>query len=95
MFSWYKMYTHLNWKNRIDQMIPKLSRAIYAVTSTSNITNSGRLKFISIAHKVLSGYQQGQVVESWKKPNVSKTITVPSLKMLILLEISHRELYYT
>jgi hypothetical protein len=40
---------HLNWKNRIDQMITKLSGACYAVRSVFPIVNIDTLKSIIIA----------------------------------------------
>jgi hypothetical protein len=41
---------HLNWKNHIDLMIPKLSRACYAVRSMSHISSSNTLKSIYFAY---------------------------------------------
>jgi len=35
---------HLNWKNHIDLMIPKLRRACYAVRSMSHISSTDTLK---------------------------------------------------
>ena len=35
---------HLNWKNHIDQLIPKLSRACYAVRFMLHISNIDTLK---------------------------------------------------
>jgi hypothetical protein len=40
---------HLNWKNHIDQMIPKLSGACYAVTSMFHISNITTLNSIYFA----------------------------------------------
>jgi hypothetical protein len=37
---------HLNWKTRIEQLIPKLSRACYAVRFTLHISNIDTLKTI-------------------------------------------------
>jgi hypothetical protein len=39
---------HFNWKNHINQMIPKLSRACYAVRSF-HIRNNDTLKSVSFA----------------------------------------------
>jgi hypothetical protein len=41
---------HLNWKNHIDQMIPKLSRACYAVRLIFHISNVATLKSIYFAY---------------------------------------------
>jgi hypothetical protein len=37
---------HLNWKNHIDQTVPKLSGACYTVTSMFHISNINTLKSI-------------------------------------------------
>jgi hypothetical protein len=39
-----KIDNHLNWKNHIDLMIPKLSRASYAIRSVSHISSTNTLK---------------------------------------------------
>jgi hypothetical protein len=41
---------HLTWKNRIDQMVPKLSGACYAVRSIYHISNINTLKSIYFAY---------------------------------------------
>jgi hypothetical protein len=41
---------HLNWKDHIDQMIPKLSEACYAVRSMFHISNINTLKSIYFAY---------------------------------------------
>jgi hypothetical protein len=41
---------HLNWKNHIDQLVPKLSRACYAVRSLLDISNTDSLKSIYFAN---------------------------------------------
>jgi hypothetical protein len=41
---------HLNWKNRIEQMIPKVSGTCYAVRSMVHISNINTLKSIYIAY---------------------------------------------
>jgi hypothetical protein len=41
---------HLNWKDHIDQMIPKLSGACYAVRSMFHISNIYTLKSICLAY---------------------------------------------
>jgi hypothetical protein len=41
---------HLNWKNHIQQMIPKLSGACYAVRSMVHISNTNTLKSIYYAY---------------------------------------------
>jgi hypothetical protein len=41
---------HLNWKNHIDQMIPKLRTACYAVGSVFHISNTDTLKSIYFAY---------------------------------------------
>jgi hypothetical protein len=37
---------HLNWKNHIDQLVPKLSGACYTVRSMLHISNTDTLKSI-------------------------------------------------
>jgi hypothetical protein len=41
---------HLNWKNHIDLMIPKLSRTCYAIRSMSHISSTDILKSIYFAY---------------------------------------------
>jgi hypothetical protein len=41
---------HLNWKNHIDQIVPKLSGACYAVRSMSHVSNTVTLKAIYFAY---------------------------------------------
>jgi hypothetical protein len=41
---------HLNWKNHIDLIIPKLSRAYYAIRSVSHISSTDTLKSIYFAY---------------------------------------------
>jgi hypothetical protein len=41
---------HLIWKNHIGQMIPKLSRACYAVRSIFHVSNTDTLKSIYFAY---------------------------------------------
>jgi hypothetical protein len=41
---------HLNWKNHIDNLAPKLSGACYAVRSMSHISNTDTLKSIYFAY---------------------------------------------
>jgi hypothetical protein len=41
---------HLNWKNRIDQLIPKLSGACYAVRSLLHVSTTDTLKSIYFAY---------------------------------------------
>jgi hypothetical protein len=41
---------HLNWKNHIALMIPKLSRACYAVTLMSHISGTDTLKSVYFAY---------------------------------------------
>jgi hypothetical protein len=42
--------THLDWKNHVDLMIPKLIRACYAVRSMSHISSTDTLKSIYFAY---------------------------------------------
>jgi hypothetical protein len=42
--------SHLNWKTHIDQLVPELSGACYAVTSLSHISNVDTLKLIYFAY---------------------------------------------
>jgi hypothetical protein len=48
----YVMYidNHLNWKNRIDQMIPNLGGEYYAVRSMFHVVNIDTLKSIYFAY---------------------------------------------
>jgi hypothetical protein len=41
---------HLNWKNHIDQLVPELSSACYAVRSMYHISNTDILKSIYFAY---------------------------------------------
>jgi hypothetical protein len=41
---------HLNWKNHIDLMIPKLSRACYGIRSVCHISSTDTLKLIYFAY---------------------------------------------
>jgi hypothetical protein len=41
---------HLNWKNHIEQLVPKLSAACYAMTSVVYIGNINTLQAIYYAH---------------------------------------------
>jgi hypothetical protein len=41
---------HLNWKNHIDQTVPKLSGACYAVRSMSHVSNNVTLKTMYFAY---------------------------------------------
>jgi len=41
---------HLNWKDHIEQIIPKLSAASYAIRSAVHINNVNTLKLIYNAH---------------------------------------------
>ena len=41
-----QIYNHLNWKNEIDQMISKLTRACYVVRSVVHVSNITTLKSI-------------------------------------------------
>jgi hypothetical protein len=42
--------SHLNWKTHVNQLVPKLSGACYAVRSLSNISNIDTLKLIYVAY---------------------------------------------
>jgi hypothetical protein len=42
--------SHLNWKTHVDQLVPKLSEACYAVRSLSHISNIDTLKSIYFAY---------------------------------------------
>ena len=42
--------SHLNWKDHIDQMIPKLSAACYTVGQMYHISNNNTLKSIYFAY---------------------------------------------
>jgi hypothetical protein len=44
-----EIYQHLNWKTRIEQIIPRLSSACYAVRTMFHFSNSGALKMIYVA----------------------------------------------
>jgi hypothetical protein len=41
---------HLNWKNHIDQIVPKLFGASYAIKSMSHVSNTVTLKAIYFAY---------------------------------------------
>jgi IS1 family transposase len=41
---------HLNWKNHIDQIVPQLSGACYAIRSMSHVSNTVTLKVIYFAY---------------------------------------------
>jgi hypothetical protein len=41
---------HLNWKNQIDKLIPKLCGACYAVRSKCHIVNNDTLKSVYFAY---------------------------------------------
>jgi hypothetical protein len=41
---------HLKWKNHIDWLVPKLSRACYAVRSMLHVSNTDTLKIIHFAY---------------------------------------------
>jgi hypothetical protein len=41
---------HLNLKNHIDQMVPKLNAACYAITSTFHVSNTDTLKSVYFAY---------------------------------------------
>jgi hypothetical protein len=41
---------HLNWINRTDQLVPKLSSACYAVRSMLHVSNTHTLKSIYFAY---------------------------------------------
>jgi hypothetical protein len=41
---------HLNWKNHVDLMIPKLSRGYYAVRSMPHVSSTDTLKSIYFAY---------------------------------------------
>jgi hypothetical protein len=41
---------HLNWKNRIDQIVSKVSRACYAIRSMSHVSNTVTLKAICFTY---------------------------------------------
>jgi hypothetical protein len=59
---------HLNCKNNIDQLIPKLSGACYAVRSLLCISNTGMLKSIHFAyfHSLMKVFTlQKKTVKSW------------------------------
>jgi hypothetical protein len=45
-----KIENYLNWKNRVDQMSPKLSRAYYTVRYMFHINNTDTLKSIYFAY---------------------------------------------
>jgi len=45
-----QIYNHLNWKNNIERMICKSSRAYYAVRLTIHISNINSLKSIYCAY---------------------------------------------
>jgi hypothetical protein len=42
--------SHLNWKTHVDQLVPKLSGACYAVRSLSHFSNINILKLIYFAY---------------------------------------------
>jgi hypothetical protein len=42
--------SHLNWKSHVDKLVPKLSRACYAVRFLSHISNIDTLKLIYFAY---------------------------------------------
>jgi hypothetical protein len=62
---------HLNWKNHIDLMIPKLSRACYAIRSMSHISSTDTLRSIYFAcsHSIM---KYGIIF--WGNPPNSKMI---------------------
>jgi hypothetical protein len=49
-----QIYNHLNWKNHIDQLVPKLSTACYAVRPISYISNTGiQINLFSYFHSLI------------------------------------------
>jgi IS1 family transposase len=77
---------HLNWKEHIDQMIPKLSAACYAVRSMLYISNSNTLKSIYFAyfHSIL---QYGIIF--WGNSSTSRRIFTLHKKIIGIMLGAH------
>jgi hypothetical protein len=45
-----EIYKHLNWKNHIEHMLPKLSSSCYAVRCMYNFSNIEKIKIIYYAY---------------------------------------------
>jgi hypothetical protein len=65
---------HLNWKDHIDQIIPKLSAAYYAVRQMYHICNNNTLKSIYFAyfHSVI----KYELIFWGNSPNSKKVFTL-------------------
>jgi hypothetical protein len=70
---------HLNWKNHIDLMTPKLSRACYAIRAVSHISSTDTLKSIHFAyfHSIMKygiifwgNYPNSKMIFTLQKRNV-------------------------
>jgi hypothetical protein len=73
-----------NWKNHIDQMVPKLSRACYAVRSIFHISNTDTLKPICFAY-FLSRMKYGIIF--WGNSSNSNKRELLELWQVLSLEI--------
>jgi hypothetical protein len=77
---------HLNWKDHIDQMIPKLSGACYAVRSMFHISNIYTLKSIYFAY-FHSTIQYGIIF--WGNSSNSRKIFILQKKIIRIMVGAH------
>jgi hypothetical protein len=82
---------HLNWKGHIDQMIPKLSAACYAVRSMFHISNLNTLKSIYFAY--FHSIVQYGIIFWGNSSNTRKVFTLQKKIIRILFGALHEEVY--
>jgi hypothetical protein len=83
--------SHLNWKNHIDQMIPKLSAACYMVRQMYYICNNGILRSIYFAY-FHCGARYG-IIFWGNSSNSRKILTLQKRIIGIMVGVHHRTAY--
>jgi hypothetical protein len=78
---------HLNWKDHIDQMIPKVSAACYAVRSMFRMSNINTLKSIYFAyfHSIIMKYR----IIFWGNSSNSRKIFTLQKKIVRIMVGAH------
>jgi hypothetical protein len=76
---------HLKWKNHIDQLVPKLSGACYAVRSVLHISNTDALK--SIYFDYFHSLVKYGIIWGGNSPHSKKVITLQKKTIRIMVGI--------
>jgi hypothetical protein len=79
---------HLNWKNHINQLVPKLSGTCYAVRSMLHITNNDTLKSIYFAY--FHSLMKYEIILGGNSPDSKKVFTLQKKIVRIMVGVKSR-----